>query len=296
MKRFLLPALALLAQPVLAQNDMSEVEITTEQVAENIHMLQGRGGNIGVSVGEDGVFMVDDQYAPLTGKILKAISELSDKPVRFVINTHWHGDHTGGNENLSGEGALIIAHENVRKRMSADQVMEVFKRTVPAAPEAALPVITFTDATTFYWNDEEIHVFHIDPAHTDGDSIVHFRKANVIHMGDTFFNGSYPFVDTSAGGDIDGVIANAERIMALSDEKTRIIPGHGPLTDKAGLTAYRDLLVELRDRIKALVDKGMSREAVIAAKPTAEYDEKFGQGFMKPDIWTGIVYDSLTGN
>ncbi|WP_237055316.1 MBL fold metallo-hydrolase [Microbulbifer sediminum] len=277
----------------MAQDRFADVEISSQQVTDKIHMLQGAGGNIAVFSGEDGTFMVDDQYAPLTGRIRAAIDKISDKPVRFVVNTHWHGDHTGGNENFGEAGALVVAHENVRKRMSTEQFMKAFGRKVPASPVEALPVITFTDATTFHWNGDDVHVQHVDPAHTDGDSIVHFRNANVIHMGDTFFNGSYPFIDLSSGGSVDGVVAAMDRVLALADDKTRIIPGHGPLSDKAELKAQRDLLVQLRDQIQALVDQGMSREEVIAAQPTREYDAEYGQGFMKPGIWTGIVYDSL---
>ena len=281
------------AASVQAQRDFSKVEIEPQPVADNLYMLTGAGGNMALFAGDDGAFMVDDQYAPLSEKILAAVSTLTDKPVRFVINTHWHGDHTGGNENMGKAGALIVAHENVRKRMSTEQFTKLWNRTTPPSPAGALPVITFTDATTFHWNGDEVRVQHVGPAHTDGDSIIIFKNANVIHMGDTFFNGSYPYVDVSAGGSIDGVIANAARVLEMADDKTQIIPGHGPLTDKKGLQAYHDLLVRLRNKIKTLVDAGNSKEQVIAAKPTKEFDEHYGQGFMKPDVWTGIVYESL---
>ena len=285
--------LTLTASLSWAQRDFSAVEIQPEKVAQNLYMLKGAGGNIALFAGEDGAFMVDDQFAPLSEKILAAVKQITDKPLRFVVNTHWHGDHTGGNENMGKTGALIVAHENVRKRMSTEQFTKLWDRTTPPAPAAALPVITFTDATTFYWNNDEVRVQHVGPAHTDGDSIIVFKKANVIHMGDTFFNGSYPYVDLSAGGSLDGVIENARKVLELADGNTKIIPGHGPLTDKQGLQQYHDLLVRLRNKIKTLVDAGNSKEQVIAAKPTREFDEHYGQGFMKPDIWTGIVYDSL---
>lgn len=280
--------------PAGAQDRFAEVEVSSQQVADGVYMLQGAGGNIAVLVGTDGTFMVDDQYAPLTDRIRAAVREITDRPVDFVVNTHWHGDHTGGNENFGEAGALVVAHENVRERMSTDQFMQELDRTVPASPETALPVITFTDATTFHWNGDEVHVQHLAPAHTDGDAMVHFRKANVIHTGDIFFNGSYPFIDLSSGGSVEGMVAAMDRVLELADDETKIIPGHGALSNRAGLKRQRDLLVELRDRIQALVDKGLSREAVIAAKPTREYDAEYGQFFMKPDIWTGIVYDSLT--
>lgn len=278
----------------LAQDRFANVQINSEKVADNLYMLKGAGGNMALLVGEDGAFMVDDQYAPLTERIAAAVAAITDKPLRFVVNTHWHGDHTGGNENLGKQGALIVAHENVRKRMSTEQFTKVFNRTTPAAAAGALPVITFTDATTFHWNDEEVRVQHIGSAHTDGDSLVIFSGANAIHMGDTFFNGSYPYIDISAGGSVDGVVAAMDKVLSMADDDTRIIPGHGSLSNKAELQQARDLLVELRGRIQKLIDEGKSREEVIAAEPTKEFDQEYGQGFMKPAIWTGIVYDSLT--
>ncbi|MEW5251405.1 MBL fold metallo-hydrolase [Microbulbifer sp. 2201CG32-9] len=279
-----------------AQDRFADVTINSEKVSDNLYMLTGAGGNMALLVGDDGAFLVDDQFAPLTDRIVATVAEVSDKPLKFVINTHWHGDHTGGNENLGKQGALIVAHENVRKRMSTDQFMETFGRKVPAAPLAALPVITFTDATTFHWNGEDVRVQHVDPAHTDGDSIVRFANANTVHMGDTFFNGSYPFIDLSAGGSVDGVIAVMDRVLEQADDNTRIIPGHGALSNKVELRAQRDLLVTLRDRVQKLIDQGKSRDEVIAAQPTKEFDQQYGQGFMKPDIWTGIVFDSLTNS
>lgn len=286
----LLAVLACFASSALAQTD---VAIETIEAGDGIHMLVGQGGNIGVSTGSDGAFVIDDQFAPLTDSILAAIRRLDDKPVRFVVNTHWHGDHTGGNENMGRAGALIVSHENVRTRMSVEQFMEAFDRTVPASPSGALPVVTFTDAMTFHWNDEEIHIFHVEHAHTDGDAIVHFKRANVLHMGDTYFNGMYPFIDLGSGGSIDGIIAAAEQAIALADDQTRIIPGHGGLSNRAELTTYRDVLTAMRDKIQAMVRSGMSKDAVIAAKPTQDYDAEWGAGFMQPDQWVGIVYDSL---
>ncbi|MEM1126042.1 MAG: MBL fold metallo-hydrolase, partial [Bacteroidota bacterium] len=262
--------------------------------ADNLYMLVGRGGNIGLSVGDDGAFMIDDQFAPLTDTILEAVAALTDASVRFVVNTHWHGDHTGGNENMGAAGALIVAHENVRRRMSTEPFTAAFNRTTPPSPEAALPVITFTDEVTFYWNDDVLRVLHLPHAHTDGDAVIHFAEAHAVHMGDTYFNGFYPYIDVSAGGTIDGVIHVARTVIEMSDEDTAILPGHGPLSSQAELQAYHDLLVELRDGIQALIDQGLSRDEVIAAKPTRAYDAQYGQGFMRPDLWTGLVYDSLT--
>jgi len=289
--------LVFVAATATAQVKADEVEIKTyEVVAGKIYMLEGQGGNLGVSIGEDGVFLIDDQYAPLTEKIVAAIAKLSDKPIRFVLNTHWHGDHTGGNENLGKAGTLIVAHDNVRVRMSSEQFIAAFNSKTPPSPKDALPVVTFNDAVTFHFNGDEIHAFHVAPAHTDGDSIVHFRKADVLHMGDVFFNTIYPFIDTGAGGSIDGMIAAVERTLPLIDEKAKLIPGHGPVGDKASLTAYLEMLRGVRDAIAPLVAAGKSVEEVVAAKPTAPFDEKWGQGFLNADVFTKIVYEGFANN
>jgi len=277
-----------------AAQDPREVKIETIKVTESVYMLIGpQSGNIGLCVGRDGNFMIDDQYAHHTGPILQAAAAVNDDPIRFLVNTHWHGDHTGGNENMAGEGALIVAHENVRVRMSADQFMSAFNNTVPASPEAARPVITFTESMTFHWNGDAIHIFHVANAHTDGDAIIHFRSNNVIHMGDTFFNGFYPFIDVGSGGSIDGVIAAADKVLAMADPQTRIIPGHGPLATSRELRTYRDMLRAVRQNVQTLVRHGKTREETIAAKPSADYDEAWGSGFMNPETFIGLVYDSL---
>jgi glyoxylase-like metal-dependent hydrolase (beta-lactamase superfamily II) len=285
--------LALALLPALQEQDFSKVQMDTSKVAEGIYMLKGAGGNIGVSAGEDGVFLIDDEYAPLTEKIKAAIAEISPKPIRFLLNTHWHGDHTGGNENLGQGGVLIVAHENVRKRMSIDQFIEAFKEKVAASPKLALPVVTFTDAVTSHINGEEIHAFHVPPAHTDGDAIIQFRKANVVHMGDCFFNGLYPFIDVSSGGSIEGVIAAADRVLGMTDAATKFIPGHGPLADRAALTGFRDMLKTVRDRVKPLLAAGKTLEQVLAAKPTKDLDAVWGNGFLKPEPFVAIVYGDL---
>jgi glyoxylase-like metal-dependent hydrolase (beta-lactamase superfamily II) len=277
----------------LAQQDFSKVEVTSQKVAEGVYMLTGAGGNIGLSVGADAAFLIDDQYAPMTPKIKAAVAALTNKPVKFVLNTHWHGDHTGGNKDLGESGTLIVAHENVRKRMSAEQFLEAFATKVPPADPAALPVVTFSDSVTFHLNGEEIYAFHIPPAHTDGDSLIQFRKANVIHSGDTFFNGMYPFIDLSTGGSVGGMIAAADRMLALAGDATKIIPGHGPLATKADLKAYRDMLANARDRVAALVKAGKTLEETTAAKPLAELEAKWGQGFLKADVFVTILYKDL---
>jgi glyoxylase-like metal-dependent hydrolase (beta-lactamase superfamily II) len=247
-----------------------------------------------LSVGEDAVFLVDDQYAPLTERIKAAIAAITDKPVRFVLNTHWHFDHTGGNENLGQAGALIVAHDNVRKRMSVEQFIKDFDMKVPASPKAALPIITFSETTTFHLNGEEIQAVHVPPAHTDGDSLVQYRKANVLHMGDTFFNGSYPFFDMSSGGSVDGMIAAGEKALSLVNASTKIIPGHGPLADRKALESYLAMLKTSRDRIKSLVSAGKSVDEIIAAKPLAEFDGTWGKGFIQPDQFLRLLHGSLS--
>ena len=276
--------------------DFANVQIVTTRLADGVHMLVGRGGNLAVSSGSDGVFLVDDQFAPLTAKIRAALAAISSQPLRFVLNTHWHGDHTGGNENLGKAGVLIVAHDNVRQRMSVEQFQAAFNRTVPAAPAAALPVVTFGDDVSFHLNGHDVHVFHVANAHTDGDAIVHFRGPNVLHMGDTFFNGLYPFIDLGSGGSVDGVIAAVERALSLADAKTRIIPGHGPQSDRAGLQAYRDLLVTVRGRVADALASGQTLEQVLAAAPSREFDAEWGRGFVDPERFVRTLYESLSAN
>jgi len=271
------------------------VQIRTTDLGDGLYMLEGRGGNIGVSAGEDGVFMIDDQFAPLTPKILAAVAEISDQPVRFVLNTHWHFDHTGGNENLGNKGVAIVAHHNVRALMSEEQELKAFGRTVPAAPKAALPIVTFGEEITFRLNGETIRVFHAPNAHTDGGAVIHFVEADVIHMGDTYFNGIYPFIDFEHGGSVEGVVAAVDKVLAMAGDETTIVPGHGPLSNKAELKAYRDMLQEVGQQISEAVKKGDSLEAVTAARLTASFDAEWGDGFLKPEAFVQTVYDGMNG-
>ena len=290
--RFLaLPALAALlaAGPALAQQDFSKVEITTDKLSDTTYMLTGAGGNIGLSVGSDAVFVIDDQFAPMAPKIKAAIARITNKPVQFLLNTHFHFDHTGGNEAFGSGGALIVAHDNVRRRMSSEQLISFIGAKQEASPKVALPVVTVPTEVTFHINGDEVHAFHVPNAHTDGDLIVHLRKSDVVHMGDTFFNGMYPFIDGSSGGSADGVIAAADRVLAIAGDKTKIIPGHGPLASKADLQAWRTMLATATQRIKDLRRAGKSDEEIRAARPTADLDARYGGGFIKPEQFTMML-------
>jgi glyoxylase-like metal-dependent hydrolase (beta-lactamase superfamily II) len=291
----MVPILAAAASPIYAQDrDFASVEIGSKPIRSGIHMLTGSGGNMAVSAGEDGVFLVDDQFAPLTEKINAAIREIRDEPVRFVVNTHWHGDHTGGNENLGEAGAVIVAHGAVRRRLSVDQFQKRWKRTIPASPRGALPVITFSDSVTFHVNEETVHVFHLPAPHTDGDAVVHFQEAGVLHAGDIFFNGSYPFVDIDSGGSIEGMIDAQERILALCGDDSVIIPGHGPLSNAAELRAAREMLTKVRNRVRDAIAAGTTLEQLIAGDALADLDGAWGGGFIDASQMLAIAYADLS--
>jgi glyoxylase-like metal-dependent hydrolase (beta-lactamase superfamily II) len=283
--------LALAAAPAFAQRDFSKVEIKSSEVAPGLFMLEGAGGNIGLSVGPDGAFVIDDQFAPLAPKIMAAIRAIDARPIEFVLNTHWHGDHTGGNEAFGQAGARIVAHDNVRKRLKEGLRRETGE--TPPAPPGALPVITFSDEVSFYWNGRDIRVIHLDDAHTDGDAVIHFRDANVIHTGDIYFNGGYPYIDLQSGGAFDGVIAAQEAILALCDDDTKIIPGHGPLSSKARLSAYVAMLKDVRARVTALIAQGLSEDEVVKADPLKDLNDAWGKGFISGEALTRTVYKSL---
>jgi glyoxylase-like metal-dependent hydrolase (beta-lactamase superfamily II) len=276
--------------------DYDKVQIKTIKTSGNVYMLMGSGGNIGVLAGDDGVFLVDDQFAPLTKKIKGAIGKISDKEIRFLINTHWHFDHVGGNENIGETGSVIIAHENVRKRMSTDQFIEFFQKKVPASPKVALPIITFTQDLMFHLNGDDIHVFHVNNAHTDGDSIVYFRNSNVIHTGDIYFAGIYPFIDTSSHGSVNGVIDAAQHILSIIDDNTKVIPGHGSLSNKAELSAYVDMLISLRAKITKQISDGKTLEEIQKTKPAQKFDEKWGHGMLTSDKFVQILHTDLSVN
>lgn len=291
MRFAIVPALLLAARTLSAQVNYDTVQVRTAPLGHGVHVLFGVGGNIGLSVGDDAVFVVDDQFAPLTPKIQAAIRTLTDKPVKFVLNTHWHGDHTGGNEHLGAAGALIVAQDNVRKRMSSEQFMAAMNMRVPASPQGALPVVTFNDAVTFHLNGDSIVATHVAPAHTDGDAIVHFVKANVIHAGDAFNNSGFPFIDLSSGGSVHGIISAADRIYALSNAETKIIPGHGEVTDRAHVKQWRDAVASVRDRVQREIKSGKSVEQVLALKLTAPYEQAWPGGHER---FVRAVFEELS--
>ncbi len=279
-----------LAGRATGQQDFSDVRIEVTPVAGNVYMLEGRGGNIGASVGADGILIVDDQFAALAEKIRTALKKLNPGELQFVLNTHWHSDHTGGNR-VFGTEATIIAHTNVRGRLSMPQTVR--GKAVEPSPIEALPVITFDESLSIHFNGEEIRVIHFPHGHTDGDSVVFFMGSNVVHMGDTFFAGRFPFVDLSSGGDVEGLTRNIQTVIDRLGADAKIIPGHGPLSTLADLKAYCAMLKETTAIVRKRIDEGMTLEQVQAAGLDAKW-EKWGAGFITTEQWLETVYKSLT--
>lgn len=287
--RLIAALLLILPGQAVAQQQPPPVPVRVERIAPGVAVLFGRGGNIGLSYGVDGNVLVDDQYAPMTPNITAAVREIDPDPIRFVINTHWHGDHTGGNENLGRAGTVVVAHDNVRVRMSMEQVVRG-ERVAPS-PAGALPVITFSENLTFHLNGDDIRAIHVGHAHTDGDSLIYWTRANVLHMGDTYFNGMLPFIDLDSGGSIDGAIAAVEAGLALANEETRIIPGHGPMASRADLVRYRDMLRTLRDGVQRGIRAGRSLEQIRALRLADAYGRP--NAFISPDAMIETIYRSL---
>jgi cyclase len=267
----------------------ADVKIETVSLAPGIYMLVGRGGNVGLTVGVDGAAIIDDQFNDMAPKIRAAVAMLSDRPVKFVINTHLHGDHTGGNDAFGKAGAVIIAQENVRKRLGTAQVNPSTKASIPARAREALPVVTFADSATLHFNDEDLEFTHLPNAHTETDIVVRFRNANIVHMGDMFVGG-FPFIDGNTGGTLDGLIRAHEAVLPTVDDNTRIIRGHGPLGSKADLQAFHDMLVVVRDRVAKLVKAGKTQDDVVQARPTKEFEEKYGSASFNAAEWIGRAY------
>ena len=266
-----------------------DVKIEAANLAPGIYMLTGRGGNVGLTVGVDGAAIIDDQFADMAPKIRAAVAMLSDQPVKFVINTHLHGDHTGGNDSFGKSGAVIIAQENVRKRLGSPQVNPSTNAPIEARARVALPVVTFADSATLHFNDDDLEFTHLPNAHTETDILIRFRKANIVHMGDMFVAG-FPFIDGNTGGTLDGLIRAHEAVLPTVDDNTKIIRGHGPLGNKAELQAFHDMLVVIRDRVAKLVKAGKSQDEVVAARPTKEFEEEYGGTNFNAAQWIGRAY------
>ncbi len=292
MKYMILSILSLIiySSELHAQRDYSKVVIKEEQIVENIYMLTGSGGNMMLITGDEATILVDDQFAPLAEKIESKVKELSISDLKYVLNTHWHGDHTGGNEYLGNQGKIIVAHENVRERLSTDQLMKAFSREVKAKPKGAWPQITFNDKMSLYVNDIQVELIHVHHAHTDGDSFVYLPEANVLHMGDCFLNGRFPFIDLGSGGSVKGAIEATEAALMLVDKKTKIIPGHGSIASLNDLKQYNYMLRTIYDRVMQSIKAGDSLETLKSKNLTFGF-ESYDGGFIGAEkfidtIWT----------
>ena len=272
---------------VTAQN-FDTINIKTTKVAGSVYMLEGSGGNIGVLVGNDGVILIDDQFAPLSEKIKKAIAAISDKQIRFIINTHFHGDHSDGNKIFGSEGSIIVAHENVRKRLSTDYLFEAFKQEQKAMSYEGLPKITFAESLTFNMNGETVQVIHIKNAHTDGDAAIYFKESNVLHTGDAFVRYGLPFIDDGGGGTIDGMIKGADQMLKMINDETKIIPGHGQISNKKDLLDYKNKLQTIRNRIADGIKAGKTVDQIISSDPTKEFKTGFDKVFFVQSVYKSL--------
>ena len=293
MKKFLLLlVLFVFAVAAHAQTDYSKVQMKATKVAGNVYMLEGAGGNIGVSVGDDGLLIVDDQFAPLADKIRAALKGLADKKLRFILNTHWHGDHTGGNVAFGPE-ATIIAHDNVRKRLATEQKSTVFNTTTPPSPKEALPVITFDQQLSVHFNGEDIRAIHFPHGHTDGDSVIFFSASNVVHLGDDFFAGRFPFVDLESGGSVEGLVKNIGELVNKIPADAKLIPGHGPISTLDDLKNYHRMLQQTTEIVRGKIAAGKTLDQIKSEGLPDEW-KPWGTGFIKTDRWVETIYKSLT--
>ena len=272
----------------------SHLELNTTKLTDSMYVIHGSGGNVILSIGNDGIILVDDQYAPVTEKMKSVIANITNKPIKFVINTHWHPDHVGGNERLGEAGAIIISHDNVRKRLSNDQFFELINQTIPALSKKGLPIITFSDNMTFYQNNDEIRISYLDNGHTDGDSAVYFTQNNVIHVGDDFSDRAYPFMDLSTGGSIDGLISSLQSIISMINNDTKVVAGHSGISNQTKVKDYVAMLIDVRNVISNMIKEGKTLDEIIQSKPTSQYDTTYRDySFIKPKDFVTNLYESL---
>ena len=272
----------------------THLELNTTKLTDSMYVIHGSGGNVILSIGNGGLILVDDQYAPVTEKMMSLIANITNKPIKFVINTHWHPDHVGGNERLGEAGAVIVSHENVRKRLNHDQFFGMINQTIPALSKKGLPIITFSDNMTFYQNNDEIRISYLDNGHTDGDSVVYFTRNNVIHVGDDFSDKAYPFMDLSTGGSIDGLIFSLKSIISMINNDTKVVAGHSGISNQTIVKDYVNMLIDVRSLISNMIKEGKSLDEIIQSKPTAQYDTTYRDySFIKPKDFVTNIYESL---
>jgi len=288
MRNFIIVILLFASCLAVSAQNFDTVTIKTTKVAGSVYMLEGSGGNIGVLIGNDGIIIIDDQYAPLSEKIKTSIAALSNQPIRFVINTHYHGDHSDGNKKFGGDGVIIVAHENTRKRLSANQFIDIFKSEQKAYPYEALPKITFSESVTFNMNGETVQVYYVKNAHTDGDAIIYFKESNILHTGDVFVRYGLPFIDQQNGGSIDGMIAGADQILKIINDDTKIIPGHGQISNKKDLIEYKNMLQTVRNRIADGIKAGKTIDQIISSDPTKEFKTAFDKVFFIQTVYNSL--------
>lgn len=275
----------------------SHLEVNTTKLADSMYVIHGSGGNVILSIGNEGVILVDDQYAPVTKKMESVITNITNKPIKFIINTHWHPDHVGGNERFGEAGAIIVSHENVRKRLSNDQFFEMINQTIPALSKKGLPIVTFSDNMTFYQNNDEIRINYLENGHTDGDSAVYFTQNNVIHVGDDFSDRSYPFMDLSSGGSVDGLISSLQSILSMTNKDTQVIAGHSGISNQTKVKDYLNMLIDVTGVISNMIKEGKSLDEIIQSKPTSKYDTIYQDySFIKPKDFVTNIYESLNSS
>ncbi|NOJ30037.1 MAG: MBL fold metallo-hydrolase [Nitrososphaeraceae archaeon] len=294
---FLILCLSIITNISLVEAQIRKNSVVVTPVSEEMYMFAGKGGNIGVSIGNDGVLLIDSKSKQTIDNIVSSINNISDnKPIKFVINTHWHHDHVGGNENLNKNGTMVVAHENVRERMTNKQFVDFLNREFLPYPENALPIITYKKNFTLYFNDDRIDIHHIPHSHTDGDSIIYFNKNNIIHTGDIFINGRYPFIDHSSGGSIGGIISGIEKIIKISNNDTKIIPGHGELTDREKLKDYLVMLNDIVQQVQKMMLNGNDLDTIIKSNITSKYDSLYSDTFINSQDFLGFVFKDLINN